>query len=125
MTPWVYSGQSEPSPWLAEDLSPPNAEHPFAIGIDAALIDAPVPAGWNELASASIDPLPGESDQQLLVVDRPTGSCAIGQHVGLVSADGIVIGSVLWEHGRQATGPTTRGWAIVPRAADYSVWCSN
>ena len=125
MTPWVYSGQSEPSPWLAEDLSPPNAEHPFAIGIDTALIDAPVPAGWNELASASIDALPGESDQQLLVVDRPTGSCAIGQHVGIVSANGVVIGSVLWEQGRQATGPTTRGWAIVPRAADYSVWCAN
>ena len=125
MTPWVYSGQSEPSPWLAEDLSPPNSEHPFAIGIDAALIDAPVPAGWNELADASIDALPGESDQQLLVVDRPTGSCAIGQHIGIVSANGVVIGSVLWEQGRQATGPTTRGWAIVPRAADYSVWCAN
>ena len=125
MTPWVYSGKSEPSPWLAEDLSPPNAEHPFAIGIDPALIDAPVPAGWNELANASIDALPGESDQQLLVVDRPTGSCAIGQHVGLVSSNGIVISSVLWEQGRQATGPTTRGWAIVPRADDYSVSCAN
>lgn len=125
MTPWVYAAEPEPSPWSAEDLSPPDPKHPFAIGIDLGLLGDAVPPGWTEVLEATIDALPGKSDQQLLVIDRSTNSCPAGQHVGLVSGKGLVIGSVLWEQGRQATGPQTRGWAIVPRTDDYAVWCSN
>ena len=125
LTPWVYSAAPEPSPWTPEDLAPPDQNHPFAIGIDLGLLDRPVPAGWVKVFDATIEVLPGESDQQLLVVERATSACPAGRHVGLVTENGVVIGSVLWEQGRQATGPRTRGWAIVPRAAGYAVWCSN
>ena len=43
MTPWVYSGAAEPDPWLADDLTPPRADYPYAIGIDEALLGAPIP----------------------------------------------------------------------------------
>ncbi len=125
LTPWVYSAAPEPSPWTPEDLSPPDQNHPFAIGIDLGLLDRPVPSDWVEVADTTLEALPGESDQQLLVVERATSACPAGQRVGLVTENGVVIGSVLWEQGRQATGPRTRGWAIVPRAADFAVWCSN
>ncbi|MDA3022653.1 MAG: sulfatase-like hydrolase/transferase [Actinomycetota bacterium] len=125
LTPWVYSAGPEPSPWLAEDLTPPDPRHPFAIGVDLELLGEQVPAGWTEVAGATIDALPGESEQQLLVVDRPTNSCPATSPVGLISARGMVIGSVLWEQGRQVSGPRTRGWAIVPRKNDYAVWCAN
>lgn len=125
LNPWVYSAGPEPSPWLAEDLTPPDPRHPFAIGVDPGLLGEPVPAGWTELTGANIDALPGESKQQLLVVDRLTNSCPASSTIGLISAGGQVIGSVLWEQGRQVSGPRTRGWAIVPRATDYRAWCAD
>ena len=124
-TPWVYQGAPEPTPWVPDDLTPPDPAHPFAIGIDLGLLDKPVPTGWSPVNGTVIDTLPGESDQQVLVVDRATSSCPKGQRVGLVSSNGKVIGSVLWEQGRQATGERTRGWAIVPKSETYDIWCHN
>ena len=46
MTPWEYTGIDEPSPWRAEDLTPPDPDYPYAIGIDQDLLGQPVPAGW-------------------------------------------------------------------------------
>ena len=124
-TPWVYQGAPEPTPWVLEDLNPPDPNHPFAIGINLGLLDNPIPAGWSKVEGTVIDALPGESDQQLLVIDRASESCPKGQRVGLVSSAGKVIGSVLWEQGRQAVGPQTRGWAIVPRSTRYEIWCQK
>jgi hypothetical protein len=122
-TPWVYTGAPEKDPWTKDDLTPPDPKHPFAIGIDSTLIGKTVPAGYVSLDTSDINALPGESDLQLLVIDRPTQSCD-GTKPGLVTGNGVVSGSVLWEQGRSATGPTTRGWAIVPKSDDYGIFCA-
>lgn len=128
MTPWVYAGAAEQDPWTATDLSPPDTEHPFAIGIDLALLGAPVPTGWAQIQEVSVNALAGDSVQQLLVVDRSASSagaagCNVGDAAGLVSSAGTVIGSVLWE--AQGSSAPLRGWAIVPRSksGDYQFWC--
>ncbi len=122
--PWVYSGAPERDPWTQDDLSPADPQHPFAIGIDSSLVGKSVPAGYISLESADINALPGESVLQLLVIDRPTSSCE-GTKPGLITGNGVVSGSVLWEQGRAATGSTTRGWAIVPKSDDYGVFCAS
>ena len=122
-TPWVYAGAPENDPWTQADLSPTDPQHPFAIGIDQGLIGRPVPSGYVSVDSAGVNALPGESSLQLLVVDRPTDLCD-GSKPGLVTGNGLVSGSVLWEQGRAATGPTTRGWAIVPKSDDYGIFCA-
>ena len=121
--PWVYAGAPERDPWTAEDLTPSDPEHPFAIGIDPGMIGAPVPGGYVKLESSDVRALPGESRLQLLVIDSPTKACN-GTRPGLVTGNGVVSGSVNWEQGRAATGATTRGWAIVPKSDDYAVFCA-
>jgi hypothetical protein len=122
-TPWVYSGAPHKDPWTPDDLTPPDPKHPFAIGIDASLIGKPLPPGYVSLEGSSVNVLPGESALQLLVIDRPTASCE-GTKPGLVTGNGVVSGSVLWEQGRAAAGPVTRGWAIVPKSDDYGIFCA-
>lgn len=122
-TPWVYTGAPELDPWTQADLSPVDPAHPFAIGIDPGIIGKPVPAGYVRLENSDINALPGESSLQLLVVDHPTSSCD-GSRPGLVTGNGLVSGSILWEQGRQATGATTRGWAIIPKSDDYEIFCA-
>lgn len=121
--PWVYAGAPERDPWTAEDLTPSDPEHPFAIGIDAGLIGKPVPSGVVRLNPTDLNALPGESAQQLIVIERPTDGCD-GTKAGLVTGNGLVIGSVLWEQGRAAEGAITRGWAIVPKSDDYGFFCT-
>jgi hypothetical protein len=123
MTPWRYGGITEVDPWRQEDLTPPNPDYPFSVGIDPALLGKPVPDGWTEVSGVHVETLPGESTQQVLVVDRPTSGCAADVTAGLVTADGTVTGSVLWEGPTGSTTDRTRGWAIVPRAAAYQFWC--
>lgn len=125
MTPWRYTGVTEVDPWLPEDLTPPDPDHPFAIGIDSSQLGAPVPSGWGEIAGVHVHALEGESDQQAVIVDRPSDSCPAGQSVGLASVDGDVVGSVLWEGPAGTSTDLTRGWAILPRAdvSDYRFWC--
>lgn len=119
LTSWKYTAVEEVDPWTADDLTPPDPRHPFAVGIDPRLIDAPVPSGWTEIRDGTIDPLPGESDQVVLVVEADTDDCGSISTPGLVSSAGVVTGSLLW----QADGK--RAWAIVPRSttADYHLWC--
>ena len=125
LTPWRYEAVAEVDPWQPEDLTPPDPDHPFAVGVDAALLGAAVPDGWDEVAASEVQELPGESDQVALIVDRPSAACPVDATVGLVSVDDRVIGSVLWEGPDGTTTDRTRGWAIVPRAAaeDYRFWC--
>jgi hypothetical protein len=125
MTPWAYEGIAEVDPWQASDLTPPDARYPYAIGVDAALLGSPVPADWAEVAPTAIEVLPGEADEQLVIVDRASGDCAGDLTAGLVSIDGTVVGSVLWEGPAGSSDDQARGWAIVPRAdaAAYSFWC--
>ena len=128
LTPWRYTGAAEVDPWLPEDFSPPNPQYPFAVGADPALLGAPVPTqGWAPVAVDRVQVLPGESPQQVLVVDRASDACPVDSTVGLVALDGTVIGSVLWEGPKGSTGGQTRGWAIVPRvdAASYTFLCSS
>jgi hypothetical protein len=124
MTPWVYSGIPETDPWRPEDLAPPNPQYPFAVGIDPTLLGAPVPDGWVPV-TPDVRILPGESSQQLLVVERDPGTCSDQESAGLVSTNGTVIGSVLWEGPSGSTDGRTRGWAIVPKSdpAAYEFWC--
>ena len=44
---------------------------------------------------------------------------------GLVSVDGVTVGSVLWEGPAGSDGEMTRGWAILPKAdpGAYSFFC--
>lgn len=120
LTPWRYSGVVEVDPWLPEDLSPDPA-FPFAVGADPDDLGGPVPAGWTQVSVSRTTTLSGESDQEVVIVARPADACAADANVGLVSADGTVIGSVLWEG--EPTGGSTRGWAIVPAHPDYAFWC--
>lgn len=123
MRPWVYAGAPEPDPWSADDLEPPDPAHPFAVGIDPALLGAPLPEGWTEVVP-DIEVLPGDSGQQALVLDSDRAGCDLSDTTGLVTSDDVVTGSVLWE---APDGPNpTRGWAIVPKAAadSYRFWCA-
>ena len=121
MTPWVYEGVDEPDPWLAEDLTPPSPDHPFAIGIDQALLGGLVPARWQQVETAAVDAMEGESPQQLVVVQRQPGGCDPSVTTGLVSANGVVTGSVLWQSA--SSNAPDRGWAIVPKAESHEFWC--
>ena len=121
MTPWVYEGVAEPDPWLPEDLTPPSLEHPFAIGIDQALLGGPVPSGWQQVETAAVDAIEGASTQQLVVVERQPGACDPGVTTGLVSSGGVVTGSVLWQSA--TSNAPDRGWAIVPKSETYEFWC--
>ena len=122
-TPWVYAGAAERDPWTPSDLSPADPRHPFAIGIDSGFIGKPLPAGYVEVDSADVNALPGESALQLLVIDRPSSLCD-GTKPGLITGNGVVSGSVLWEQGSAASGSTSRGWAIVPKSDDYGIFCA-
>jgi len=126
-TPWTYEGRPQPDPWAADDLAPPDPQHPFAIGIDLRLLGRPLPAGYIP-SQAEVESLPGQSDQVLLVARGRAPQCDDQASVGLVTAGGTtgqeaVIGSVLWEDRDRQDGRW--GWAIVPKAAagDYSTWC--
>ena len=123
MTPWVYRGAPEPDPWLEQDLTPVNLDYPFAIGIDDALLGQPVPSGWVSVETESIDAIPGESTQQLVVITRVPGTCDPAVTTGLVSAGGVVTGSVLWQSSN--SNAPDRGWAIVPKADSYTFWCTS
>jgi hypothetical protein len=126
MTPWKYGGATEPDPWRAEDLTPPNADYPYAIGIDGSLLGQPVPESATRMSTVSIQALPGSSDQQLLVIRRDPGECPKAAAPSLLVSGGTVIGSALWEK-TTATGSTdTRGWSIVPKSdpTSYAVYCA-
>lgn len=125
LTPWAYEGVQEVDPWQPDHLSPPDPRYPFAVGIDAALLGSTVPTGWVEVPPTAVEVLPGESDQQVVIVDRADSACASDVAAGLVSVDQAVVGSVLWEGPSGSSDDQTRGWAIVPRAdaAEYSFWC--
>lgn len=125
LTPWVYEGVQEVDPWQPDQLTPPDPRYPFAIGIDDALLGSPVPSGWIEVSPTAVVVLPGESDQQVVIVDRADSACASDVTSGLVSVDQAVVGSVLWEGPAGSSDDQTRGWAIVPRAdaAAYAFWC--
>lgn len=125
LTPWVYEGVTEVDPWQPDHLTPPDPRYPFAVGIDTALLGSAVPSGWVEVPATAVEVLPGESDQQAVIVDRAGSACASDVAAGLVSVDGTVVGSVLWEGPAGSSDDQTRGWAIVPRgdAAAYAFWC--
>ena len=125
--PWAYQGVELADPWDPRDITPPDADHPFAIGIDLRLLGKPVPYGWIR-SGATVEVLPGKSEQVLLVARGREGSCRASAGVGLVTAGQAsgaeqVIGSVLWEDDDREDGRW--GWAIVPRwpAGDYATWC--
>jgi hypothetical protein len=125
LTPWRYQGIAEVDPWVPDDLTPPDPDHPYAVGIDTALIGKPAPAGWVEIPEVSVSTLPGESPQEVVIVDRASSACAVEDTVGLVTTGDRVIGSVLWEGPEGSSDDQTRGWAIVPRAEvdSYRFWC--
>lgn len=122
VTPYAYAGAPEPDPWKAEDLSPPDPAHPFALTKDLAAMNKAVPAGYEQIPDTTSRILSGDSDQQLVVMTKPAAACPSGS--GLVTDGSMVVGSVLFEQGESAQGIHSRGWAIVPKAEDYQFWCT-
>lgn len=127
--PWTYEGAELDDPWNPGDISPPDADHPFAIGIDLNILGGPVPDGWIR-SGASVEVLPGKSDQVLLIARGRQDACHGKTGVGLVTTGQStgserIVGSVLWEDADREDGRW--GWAIVPRspAGDYATWCSS
>jgi hypothetical protein len=121
--PWVYAGAPERDPWTQEDLSPSDPQHPFAIGISPTIIGKPEPADYARVDVRELQALPGESALQLLVVDGATPGCDATKP-GLVTGNGVVSGSVLWEQSREGSSASSRGWAIVPKSDDYGFFCT-
>jgi hypothetical protein len=124
MTSWRRPADlTEVDPWLPDDFVSAQSAYPFAVGVPTDLLGRPAPADATALPDVSVQVLPGVSDQQVVIVDRAATSCRPADRVGLVLVAGTVIGSVLWEGpDGSADGVTTRGWAIVPRAADPSAY---
>jgi hypothetical protein len=87
------------------------------------MIGEPVPAGYASVEVLEVQALLGESALQLLVVDRDTSGCDATKP-GLVTGNGVVSGSMLWEQGQTPADSSTRGWAIVPKSDDYGFFCS-
>ncbi len=114
LTPWEYDGITEVDPWRPDDLTPPDPRYPFAIGIDASLLGAPVPAGWVEVPDvrrrgpprrvrpAARHRRPGRRRVRQRRHGRPGGGGRDRGRLGPVGGPG-----------RVDDGPT-RGWAIVP-----------
>lgn len=134
MTRWTYDpGVQLTDPWSPATLEDPDRLRPYAIGIDDALLGKKVPATWHQASGVDVRLLPGESDQMVVVVDRPASTCS--DDPALLAEDGVVVGSVLW--GRDdvsassaldaGTEQVQRGWAIVPRAEEsaVSLWCAK
>lgn len=126
MTPWKYAGVKEPNPWRQQDVAPPNPAYPFAIDVDPAQLGKAVPAGAKRMSTVSINALPGQSDQQVLVVTRTPGECPSDESPSLVTSGDTVIGAVLWEKTTGTGSSNARGWAIVPKSdpTSYRVYCS-
>ena len=82
-----------------------------------------MPGGWVPVETDSIDAIPGESTQQLVVITRVPGTCDPAITTGLVSSGGVVTGSVLWQSAN--SNAPDRGWAIVPKAESYQFWCTS
>lgn len=122
ITPYVFAGAPEPDPWKAEDLTPPDPVHPFALTADLATMGKPVPAGYQRIPDTTSRILSGDSAQQLIVMTKPTSACS--SPAGLVTDGSNVVGSVLFEQGKAARGVNVRGWAIVPKAEEYQFWCT-
>ncbi len=120
MTGWHLPADFTPAdPWHADDFAATDPRYRFAVGVDPRLLGEPLPSEQPTLADVTVHALPGESDLQVLIVDRPSAACAGADRVGLVADRGAVVGSVLWEGARGSGdgGVTTRGWSIVPRAS--------
>ena len=62
-----------------------------------------------------------------MIVDRASADCGPDVTAGLVTLEGTVVGSVLWEGPTGSSDDQTRGWAILPKAdqADYSFFCPS
>jgi hypothetical protein len=65
------------------------------------------------------------SNQVSLQTSRPLAACANGERFGLVSSNGNVIGSVVWEKTEGSEGGVIRGWGVVPKidSGNFQVWC--
>ena len=102
-----------------------NVDFGSAVTIGEGTAGGGVPEGSAQVTGARVEAPPGDSTQQLLVVERTADQCGQGSTAGLVVADGAVVGSVLWEASQSPDGPLIRGWAIVPKSdpASYEFWC--
>ena len=76
------------------------------------------------LTDAKVQTLPGESTQQVLIVDRPSASCSPDDRVGLVADAGTVVGSVLWEGPSGSSDGPLRTTSSDERS-DSSATCSS
>jgi hypothetical protein len=131
MTRWTYADQPLIDPWTAQTL--PNPSVPLAaFGIGASSLGNPPPEGWQVLREISVQSLVGDSDQMVLIVDRPATACAPEPAVAV--RDGRVVGSVLWgrddvrefsEVASVDNTPVLRGWSILPKAPvdDLVIYC--
>ena len=106
---------SWPDPWQSTDLEPTHPTSQFAGNEVASLIGLPVPGNYQRAGELITQRGQGPSALQPLVVEVPKESCPSTQDPGLITADGVVIGSIVWDD--QQTGNVS-GWSVSPVAAD-------
>ena len=111
--------------WSEGDFVPATELSPFFVGLDPALVGAPVPAGWELIAEEPAITEGITSNQVSLQTTRPIDACTDGERFGLVSSNGNVIGSLVWEKTEGSEGGVIRGWGVVPKidSGNFQVWC--
>ena len=101
-----------PDAWQPAYLDPTTLESPFADARIVGLLGQPVPSDYATVHSQAVAPDAGPADVQPIVIQIPAASCALPDELGLVTADGQVVGSVVW--GTSEDGLTLTGWSLSP-----------
>ena len=122
-TSYPYAGPGRFDDW-SDSQTMLDPDYPYAVGIDPSLLGQAVPEGSRPVEVTMLAPRGYSADQ----VFRFTTNDRCQAETGLISvatADGTdrVVGSVAWE---ASTGPSTRGWAILPSryGKKVTVWCT-
>ena len=110
--------------WANKFFSPRHPESPFAVGIDTGLIGTPLPNDSAVVATVPAQIDEASSPLRVIEADQEPFQCAAGDHFGLVSHEGLVVGSIAWGAEKDGKVP---GWGIVPEfeTGEYVISCSG
>jgi hypothetical protein len=111
--------------WTSADLSAASSDYPFAVTDPDLQSGQPLAGQWRSYSPTRLIPVDGESTVHLMTVEDADRQCRPESERAVVSLDGRVVAQVIWDETRQAPTDRTRGWAVVPKAAeqDYDFWC--
>lgn len=110
--------------WSPEDFSAITAELPFALADPDLSVGEPLPGDWRQFRPSGVEPVAGESSQQLLVLKDADQACPAPSRAAVTLRDALVA-QVVRNQTDQDQPEATLGWAIVPQAerAKYTFWC--